>query len=209
MQIRYDSCRVSSPAVALTFDDGPHPEWTPKLLDMLGQRGVRATFYVIGRECEQSPEILRRTFAEGHEIGNHTWTHPFLTRLGVEEANDELARTSALLSELIGRRPPTMRPPFIDTNEALERMIDERFGMKVIGANVGSRDWTGHAAALTEEYILSDTVPGSIILCHDPQPNTTAAMPRVLDTLLARGFQFVTVSELLTLDERPRRPKIL
>ena len=201
MKIRYDSCQVASPCVALTFDDGPHPEQSAKLLDILKERGVRTTLFMVGQACEKHPELLRRAFVEGHEIGNHTWTHPSLTKLGTPEVLDELDRTSAIIGAVTGRNPALMRPPYIDTNAALDQLIAEHCGMKVIGATVDSRDWSGHGAERTADYIYKGIKAGAIVLCHENQPNTIKAMGEILDTLLAREFEFVTVSELIAREE--------
>jgi peptidoglycan-N-acetylglucosamine deacetylase len=107
----YSSCRVDGPYIAMTFDDGPHPVLTPRLLDMLKARGIRATFFLIGQNAAEYPDIVRRIAAEGHEIGNHTWDHPQLTKLSPIALREEIDRTSSTIAEIIGKPVLVMRPP--------------------------------------------------------------------------------------------------
>jgi peptidoglycan/xylan/chitin deacetylase (PgdA/CDA1 family) len=186
--------------VALTFDDGPHPETTPRLLDLLRARNLRATFFLIGRECAAFPELLVRERAEGHELGNHTWTHPHLTRLETAEQINELERTSGIIEQVAGERPVLMRPPYLDINEGLEQLVGERFRMKVIGASIYSNDTGETDPNRIAENIFAGLAPGGVILCHDNRPATIQAMPAVLDTIVERGFQLVTVSELIAME---------
>lgn len=196
----YNSCNVEGPYISITFDDGPHPTLTPKLLDLLKDRGIRATFYILGQNAAQYPDIVKRMAAEGHEVANHTWTHPALSRTSASRVKSELERTSALIKELTGKAPTTMRPPYGATNAALNRRFDEEFGMKSILWSVDPLDWKYRNATRVANEILENTRPGGIVLAHDIHPSTIAAMPAALDGLLAKGFKFVTVEELITMD---------
>jgi peptidoglycan-N-acetylglucosamine deacetylase len=186
--------------IAMTFDDGPHPQLTPKLLDLLKDRGIRATFYVIGANVEKYPEIVKRMVAEGHEVGNHTWNHPSLTKLSTARVKSEMDRTTRAITDASGITPVTMRPPYGATNTALNRRMHEEFGLPVIMWSVDPRDWRYRNSSRVASHIIENTKSGDIVLAHDIHPTTVAAMPRTLDALKARGFQFVTVSELLALD---------
>jgi len=196
----YNSCNVAGPYIAMTFDDGPHPDLTPKLLDMLKERGIKATFYVIGKNVETYPEIANRIVSEGHEIGNHSWTHPALSKISATKVKNELDQTTQAIVTATGKRPPTMRPPYGATNATLNRTIDEQFGMKVIMWSVDPQDWKYRDSERVAAQIIENTKPGSIVLAHDIHKTTVAAMPKTLDALKAKGFQFVTVSELLAMD---------
>jgi peptidoglycan/xylan/chitin deacetylase (PgdA/CDA1 family) len=196
-QISYNQVKTDYPVVALTFDDGPHPELTPKLLDHLKKRNVRATFYLIGRNVTAYPEIVRRMVDEGHEIGNHTYSHPALSKMSASRVKSELDRTTAAIREAAGVTPATMRPPYGATNTALNRRIKEEFGMPVIMWSVDPQDWRYRNASRVSSHIISNAKSGDIILAHDIHASTIAAMPAVLDALLGKGFQFLTVSELL------------
>jgi len=196
----YNSCAVPGRQIAITFDDGPHPELTPKLLDLLKERGIKATFYVIGKNAAAHPEIVRRMVEEGHEVGNHSYNHPALNKLSAARVKSEMDDTTAAIIAAAGVRPKTMRPPYGATNAALNRRLDEDFGMKVIMWDVDPLDWKYRSAPRVTSQILENTKAGSIVLAHDIHASTVAAMPATLDGLKSKGFEFVTVSELIALD---------
>ncbi len=196
----YNSCTVDGPYIAMTFDDGPHPEFTPKLLDELKKRNLKATFYVVGKNVAEYPEIVKRMADEGHEIANHTWSHPSLPKLGAEGVRKQMADTTAAIREASGVTPVTMRPPYGATNAALNRKMAEEYGMKVILWSVDPQDWKYRKVNHVYSQIVEKAHPGAIILAHDIHATTVAAMPQTFDTLLAKGFKFVTVSELLAMD---------
>jgi peptidoglycan/xylan/chitin deacetylase (PgdA/CDA1 family) len=203
-KLSYTQCHVSGPYIAMTFDDGPDPERTPKLLDMLKERGIKATFFVVGQNAAQYPDILRRMAAEGHEIGNHSWSHPALTKLGANGVANQLNQTSDAIEKATGQRPATMRPPYGATNASLNQRINSEFGMKVILWSVDPLDWRYRNSTRVMNQILQGAQPGAIILAHDIHPTTVAAMPQTFDALLAKGYKFVTVSELLAMDRPPQ-----
>lgn len=176
-------------AVALTFDDGPHPELTPLLLDMLAQEGVPASFFVIGSCAARSPDIVRRAFGNGHEIGNHSWSHPFLTRIPALRAADEIARTDALLLGLTGERPNTIRPPYGATNAEVEDLALPR---PMLLWDVDTNDWRVRDTPAIERAATASG--GGIVLMHDIHPTTVAAVPAIIRNFKSRGFRFVTVS---------------
>lgn len=187
----------SGTGVALTFDDGPHPENTPRLLDLLGERGARATFFVIGDRAEAHPEIVRRILDEGHELGNHTQTHPMLPPLSDGDLREELARCGEAIERAAGVPPKVMRPPYGALTRAQRDTIRAEFGYETILWSVDPLDWKCPGAGIVAERILDRTNPGSIILAHDIHAGTVDAMPIVLDVLLEKGFNFETVSRLL------------
>jgi peptidoglycan/xylan/chitin deacetylase (PgdA/CDA1 family) len=187
--------------VAITFDDGPSPKLTPMLLDMLKERGIKATFFVVGQNAAEYPDILKRAVAEGHEIGNHSWSHPQLTRLSAAGVAAQMEKTNEAVRVATGRNPVVMRPPYGATNAKLDRRFNEEFGLKVIIWDVDPLDWKYRSADRVEREILQRSGPGSIILAHDIHPSTVAAMPRTLDALIARGYKFATVSQLIAMGE--------
>lgn len=206
-QHSYNSVDVDGPYIAMTFDDGPHPVHTPKLLDMLKARGIRATFYVVGGAVEANPEIARRIVNEGHEIANHTWSHPYLTKLSSDGVRSQIEKTSAAIQKATGVLPTNMRPPYGATNSRLNKRMDEEFGLKVIMWSVDPMDWRYRNSARVANEILTKTQAGGIVLAHDIHATTVAAMPAALDGLRAKGFKFVTVSELLAMEKgRPTAP---
>jgi peptidoglycan/xylan/chitin deacetylase (PgdA/CDA1 family) len=199
----YNSVQTSRPVVALTFDDGPHPEHTPKLLDILRQQGVRATFYVIGRSVETYPEIARRIVAEGHEIANHTWSHPTLTTIGAARVDQEIRKTSEVIERVTGRRPTNMRPPYGAINDRVRQSMLRDHGLDVIMWSVDPLDWRRPGASVVAQRLVDGAHPGAILLAHDIHPGTIEAMPATISRLKAKGYGFATVSQLLALQEAP------
>ena len=202
----FSSVHVEGPYIAMTFDDGPHAILTPKLLDILKQRHIHATFFVLGQLVKEHPEIVERAVAEG--IANHSWDHKALNKLGEGGLQHELADTSAAIKDAVGKAPTLMRPPYGATNPRLSRAIEKEYGMKVILWSVDPDDWKDPGPQAVEQRIVSGwkgsggAKPGAIILSHDIHKGTVEAMPATLDTLLAKGYQFVTVSELLAMENK-------
>ena len=184
--------------VALTFDDGPNPAKTPALMDALKNAGVPATFFVVGIRAEAAPDLLRRMTGEGHEIANHSYSHPnltFLTPTGVER---ELCRTSAIVYDATGTRPRFYRPPGGNYNTSV---VDAAESLGMAGA-YWTIDGIKYEAAPFKPQTLNDFVlkqlrPGAIILLHNAPDNTIAALPALIAGIKARGYQLVTVSELV------------
>jgi len=189
--------RTARPVVAMTFDDGPHPSLTPQLLDILAARGIRATFYVIGWRVAQSPLLARRIAEEGHEIGNHTWSHPSLTGQSDAAALAQIDRTTQAVHEAVGRPPVTMRPPYGNFSPRQRRMLMEARNMPTVLWSVDPEDWRRPGAPVVAQRIVSQSHPGAVILSHDIIGATVRAMPAALDGLIARGYEFVTLSELI------------
>lgn len=190
---------VSGNYIAITFDDGPHPQNTPRLLDMLAQRNVKATFYVIGRSVDLYPGVLRRTVAEGHEIGNHSHTHRLLSKLGDTEIRQEMQRCQDAIGRAAGVNPRTMRPPYGGLLQRQRELILQEFGYPTILWSVDPLDWKRPGPSVVASRILAGTTAGGIVLAHDLHSQTVDAMPAALDGLLKRGFKFVTVSQLIAM----------
>lgn len=205
-KITYSQCHVDGPYIALTFDDGPHGANTPRLLEILKQRKVKATFFVVGQCVAENPEIAKRIVDEGHEIANHSWSHPQLTKLGEGGVTDQLSRTHDVVKQTTGVTMTLLRPPYGAFTKNQQAWANSRWGYKCILWDVDSLDWKIRNAGHVQSAILSHTRPGSIILTHDIHKTTIDAMPASIDGLLAKGFKLVTVSELLAMD-RPPAPK--
>ncbi|SDJ63377.1 Peptidoglycan/xylan/chitin deacetylase, PgdA/CDA1 family [Nonomuraea maritima] len=190
--------------VALTFDDGPG-RYTGQLLDLLARRGVRATFFVVGERvaADRDGHTVRRIAAEGHELGNHTWDHSSLTALPRHEVTRQLVHTDDLVRQLTGVRMRVMRPPYGAT-DARVAAESRREGLAQILWNVDTYDWRDRKPVKVAKR-AAHARPGSIILMHDIHPSTVKAVPTVLDRLAARGFTFVTVSELYSHPPAPGR----
>lgn len=190
---------VSGNYIAITFDDGPHPQNTPRLLDMLRARNVKATFYVIGRSVDIYPQVVRRTVAEGHEIGNHSHTHRLLSKLGDEELRQEMLRCRDAVGRAAGVQPRTMRPPYGGLLQRQRELVYAEYGYPTILWSCDPLDWKRPGAGVVSSRILAGTSAGGIVLAHDLHAQTVDAMPATLDGLLRRGFKFVTVSQLLAM----------
>ena len=203
----YNSCNVEGMFIAITFDDGPNPEFTPRLLDMLKERGIKATFFVVGKNVEEYPGIVTRMASDGHEVANHSWSHPALTKLGVESFRKQIENTNQAIANATGKRPVLMRPPYGATSVGLNKRLNEQFGLKVILWSVDPLDWKYRNSDRVYSSIIQNTRPGAIILAHDIHATTVAAMPATLDALLAKGYKFVTVSELITMEVPPQLAK--
>ena len=159
--------RTAERAIAFTFDDGPNPLYTPQVLDIFEEVGGKATFYMIGEQMELEPELVRAVNAQGHEIGNHTYSHPKLTTLTAEQLSDELYRTDRLIQELTGKTPRTFRPPYFDYNREVGELVAS-FGYGAAGCvNGEARDWEQPGAAHIVEATRRAMRSGSILLFHD------------------------------------------
>lgn len=179
--------------IALTFDDGPHPRYTKLLLDGLKERGVAATFFVVGKNISGNEELIARMEQEGHLIGNHTYDHVKISDLSAEQACAQVERTSALVREITGKDTEFIRPPFGEWNKDMECS----FTMIPVLWSVDPLDWTTENTALIRERILKDVQEGDIILMHDYYRSSVDAALDVVDALLAQGYEFVTVDKLV------------
>jgi len=195
--ITFSSVHVDGPYIAMTFDDGPSAVLTPKLLDVLAARHIKATFFVLGENIAEHPEIVARAAREGHEIGNHSWSHPNFAKMSLESIRSQLQRTDDAIKNATGNRPTLFRPPYGSITEREKRWIHDEFGYDIILWDVDPLDWKRPGPAVVRSRILKETRPGSIVLSHDIHPGTIEAMPSTFDELQAKGFKFVTVSELI------------
>jgi peptidoglycan-N-acetylglucosamine deacetylase len=196
-QITFNSVHVDGPYIALTFDDGPHATLTPKLLDLLAAHHMRATFFVVGQNAADHPDILRRAVREGHEIGNHSWSHPNLGKMSDDAVRRELQKTDDAIFAAIGKHPTLLRPPYGSITARQKHWIHEEFGYRIIIWDVDPLDWKRPGPSVVCSRILKETRAGSIVLAHDIHPPTLEAMPATFDQLDRKGFKSVTVSELL------------
>ena len=185
--------------VALTFDDGPDGNTTPQALDILAKYKIKATFFVQGKNIAGNEAILKRMQSEGHEVGNHSWNHPILTKLSLEDAKKQLTDTEDAITKVLGKSSKLMRPPYGAISDDIRNSLDLRFIMW----DVDSLDWKSknEAAILTE--IQHQTSDGAIILMHDIHQPSVNSLPKVIEYLQEQGYSFVTVSELLNTRLKP------
>lgn len=196
----YSSVSTSAPVLALTYDDGPHPQNTPRLLNILRSRNVKATFYVTGENAKKYPDILRRMVAEGHEIGNHTLTHGRITAMSQNDIRREIHATHQAVKSATGRLPTTFRPPYGATNDQLKAWIKAEFGMPSIMWSVDPEDWKKPGVNVVTNRLVSGASRGGILLLHDIHKSSIDATPATVDKLKAQGYRFITVSQLIALE---------
>ena len=200
-KITFSQCHVEGPYVAMTFDDGPHGANTPRLLEMLKQRKIHATFFLVGQCVAEFPDIVKKIVAEGHEVANHSWSHPQLSAMSDSAVRDQLQKTHDAIIAACGVTPKIMRPPYGAFTARQRAWAHGEWGYKCILWDVDPLDWKVRNSEHVKNEILKQTVPGSIILSHDIHKSTVDAMPETLDALLAKGFKFVTVSEIIAMDK--------
>ncbi len=183
------------PMVALTFDDGPSKH-TDRLLDVFATYGGKGTFFVIGNILENHTDVLQRMVAEGHEIGGHSWDHRQLTKLGSADLNNQLKGTKVKILEITEVDATLLRPPYGSYNSDVKNVCKD-LGIVMVNWSLDTLDWKYKDAERIYNTILTEVQNGDIILCHDLHGSTVDAMEKVIPELLARGYQLVTVSELL------------
>lgn len=184
-----------NPKIALTFDDGPNVSYTPILLEGLKERGVKATFFLIGENVEagENAQIVKRMYDEGHLIGNHTYHHVEITRVDSATALEELKKTNEAIEQVTGERVEYMRPPF----GAWQKNLEKEVNLIPVMWSVDPLDWT---TANTDEIVnkvVTETEENDIILLHDCYESSVKAALRIIDLLTEEGYEFVTVDQLI------------
>ena len=189
----------SMPEVALTFDDGPNPYYTQQVLTVLQQYGIKATFFCIGRQVAEYPWLVQQEYAAGNVIGNHTWSHPDLTKLSSDDILTQINTTSDAIQQAIGVRPTFFRPPYGVFNANVLTQANQ-LGLTTIIWNDEARDWTTPGISVISSRILGLAGNGAIILLHDGGGNrsqTVAALPTIITSLRHQGYTFVTLPQMI------------
>ncbi len=194
----------AKPMLALTFDDGPSPA-TEAILDQLKAHGALATFFVLGTNIAGNEEILKRAAREGHQLASHSWSHPNLNDISSSAVRSQMTRTMDKIEELTGQKVIMMRPPFGATNR-LSRQVIAELGLPVILWGVDTLDWKTRNASKISQAILKGAGNGVIILCHDTLKSTGWALETALPELINRGYQLVTVAEMMSFREEELKP---
>lgn len=194
----YHSVPNETKCIALTFDDGPHPHQTKRILDILDAYGIKATFFMIGVNVENYPDAAREVLARGHEVGNHTYSHCHLKQHGEEKLEEELRRCQETLERICSYRPHLFRPPEGYVSDYLCQCCN-RASYRVIHWSVDTRDWEVKDAEKISQKVLDQVRSGDIVLMHDyvARSQTPEALEILLPKLLDQGYRFVTVGELL------------
>lgn len=192
---------ITSKRIALTFDDGPDEVYTPRILDILKEHRVKATFFVVGIQSAKYPHILKRIHEEGHAIGNHSWNHADLSKISLERIQQEIQDTDALIEKTIGIQPTMVRAPYGAVSDKLKKLLNQT-NRPLIGWSIDPRDWAGTSAAHILQNVKSHTKPGAIVLMHSfggkngNLDNTVEALPEIIAQLKLDGYQMVTVPQL-------------
>jgi peptidoglycan/xylan/chitin deacetylase (PgdA/CDA1 family) len=194
----------SKPMIALTFDDGPSKH-TKTILAMLAANGGAATFFPVGSRVETYADTLRQAVSQGCEVSGHSWDHANLTKLSSDSIKKQLNRTNDAVFAATGRRSSLYRPPYGSHNSSV-RAASKEAGYSLILWSVDPRDWQKRNATTVARAILNDAKDGSIVVCHDIYESTAVAMKEVIPALVAKGYQIVTVSELLGFASKPPTP---
>jgi peptidoglycan/xylan/chitin deacetylase (PgdA/CDA1 family) len=187
----------AKPCIALSFDDGPNKTYTPKVLDILEQEQVDATFFLVGRNVLSNTELVQRMVRDGFEIGNHTWDHKDLKSLKTDQIRMEILSTQAAIVQAGAPLPTMFRPPYGSVNAHIRHVV----GLQTILWNEDPEDWGTNSAKKLEKNILKSAKAGGVVDMHDIQPVTAKALRPVIHKLREKGFQFVTISELIKADE--------
>ncbi|SHJ80751.1 polysaccharide deacetylase family protein [Tepidibacter formicigenes] len=190
--------------IALTFDDGPHPRITPKILDLLKKYDVKATFFVLGKHVQFYPEPLKRIKEEGHEIGNHTFSHIDVKNTSEKKIQEEFEKTQDEVFSVIGEKPTVFRPPFGYYNKAVKK-VAKKYGVKIIlwSTSQDTKDWSNPGVEKIVRTVLNNICNGDIILLHDyveGRSQTYEALKVILPELKERGYKFVTISQLIDMN---------
>ncbi len=195
----YRSVTTEKKQIALTFDDGPHPKLTPRILEILEQYSIPATFFMVGQNVLNYPEEARAVIEAGHEVGNHTFTHPHIANLNEKAIFDEIGKCEDALEELCEYRPHLLRTPQGALTPSLERcLIDDDYILVLW--SLDTRDWENKSPACIVQTVLNRVQAGDIILMHDfigHNSKTPEALEKIIPILLSQGYEFVTVSTLL------------
>lgn len=187
--------------IALSFDDGPDSTYTSQILDILNEYDIKATFFVLGERVEKYPEILKSIHENGHEVGNHSWSHKYFPKLSKEGMKKEVSMTEKIIVETIGEYSPVFRPPYGALNNPGKELISS-LGYNIVNWSVDTRDWAGTPSDQMMKYVKQQLKPGGIILMHNSGnvnslKNTVEILPTIIEWAKEQGYEFTTVSEVL------------
>ncbi|MGE7917200.1 polysaccharide deacetylase family protein [Lysinibacillus xylanilyticus] len=191
--------KTNEKLIAITFDDGPHPKYTPQILDLLAKYNAKATFFIVGQNADKNPEVISRMYNDGHELANHTFTHPL--RTNVPNLLKEIKQTNESIYTITGFTPTLFRPVEGQYSDAMiEAIAKEKYKVVMWSWHLDTLDWKSPGTNRIVDTVLKGVKEGNIVLFHDGGGNrqqTVKAMEKILPELEKQGYRFVTVSELL------------
>lgn len=187
-------CQVM-PCMAFTFDDGPNPDITPRILDILKRENIKGTFFLVGQRVPGQEQLVQRMHAEGHEIGNHSWNHSDFTKLPPHLVDAQIEQTQRVIMAAGVPAPQVLRPPYGAVND----VVKSRSHMPIVRWDIDPQDWEYRDAGLIAQNLVAHARPGGIILLHDIYPSTLAALEQSIQQLKGQ-YQFVTASQLMHLE---------
>lgn len=199
-KISFDSVETTEPYIAITFQDGPSSMLTPQVLKILADRNVKATFFVTGESALSHPDILKQEFAAGHEIGSRSWAHSLFAHATDEQLLQDLQRTDQAIKTALGNSPRLFSPFDLSFTSVQCDTVNKQFGYTMIFWNIDSLAVKSKGAAAIADTIISQAKPGSIIMSSDIDAGSVQALPYVIDTLVGKGYKFVTVPELIAMN---------
>lgn len=188
-----DMVKINQPWIAVTFDDGPHPKYTEQILAILKEYDAKATFFMLGKNVDTYPDIVKKVAADGHEIGNHSYTHPDLMKISKAERVTEIQSTQESVKNITNKSPRWLRPPYGSSNN---KILEADSGMDLAFWHVDTRDWESRNAANILDVCKKNIGPGKIILFHDLYESSVEGFRQLMETY-HKEYRFVTVSELM------------
>lgn len=193
-------------SIALTFDDGPHPLYTEQILDLLKDYDIKATFFVLGMHAESYPDIIKRQVRDGHEVGNHSYSHKNLRKASIKTIQYEYEKTQEILTPILGKPPSLFRPPYgIYNNDVIKVISSDNSSIVLWTFYQDSKDWSNPGVDIIVNTTISSLKNGDIILFHDyvykSESHTVEALKLILPKLIEQGYNFVTISELIGLNK--------
>ena len=192
---------VDRKRIALTFDDGPHLQLTPKVLALLKEHQIKATFFVLGNQVKKHPEVLKMILKDGHEIGNHTYSHRLLSAMSRDLIEKEVKETQGLIHDATGSSTHLFRPPYGVYRQSTREILQQE-GLHIVLWSVDPEDWRVRDSQKILNSVTNHVQNGSIIVCHDIYKTTVEALPEMLTWFKSAGYECVTISELCGLETK-------
>lgn len=195
--------------IALSFDDGPHPKYTNQILDLLKEYNIKATFFILGKNAELYPEIIRREESEGHEVGNHSYSHIDMRKASNKTIKEEYEKTQEIIYSISNTKPKVFRPPYGTYNNEIIKIVSSDDSAVILWTYYqDSKDWSNPGVNKIVATTLSKVQNGDIILFHDyvykPESQTLEALKIILPKLIDKGYKFVTISELINISQEKK-----